>query len=199
MDSCTHDGTQFTNIFSGQLRAHNPKTWGNILFTILILFFIFMTLKHRIILAALLRRCPFIALCHKVVFWINSLLKSTWISSLKSWPCHLCKIRICLVIKVFGLSKLLYGRAICRCARCFLHLVSSLSYILRDKNTNTKRKEKVKVMNPICCVDQPMAAYNFHLSLAKAITNYLDTFSIFGRLAICWQSFYCRRTRITLS
>ena len=25
-------------------------------------------------------------------------------------------------------------------------------------------------MNPICCVDQPMAAYNFHLSLAKAIT-----------------------------
>ena len=68
----------------------------------------------------------------------------------------------------------------------FLHLVSSLSYILRDKNTNTKRKEKVKVMDLICCglIDQPMAAYNFHLSLAKAITNYLDTFSIFGRLAI---------------
>ena len=66
----------------------------------------------------------------------------------------------------------------CRCARCFLHLVSSLSYILRDKNTNTKRKEKVKVMNPICCglIDQPIAAYNFHLSLAKANTTYLDTF-----------------------
>ena len=154
------------------------------MFTILISFFIFMTLKHRIILAALLRRCPFIALCHKVVFWINSLLKSTWISSLKSWPCHLSKIRICLVIKFFRLLKLLYGRAICRCARCFLHLVSSLSYILRDKNTNTKRKEKVKVMNPICCglIDQPMAAYNFHLSLAKTITK------LFGHFFRFWQT-----------
>ena len=56
----------------------------------------------------------------------------------------------------------------------FLHLDLSLSYILRDKNTNTNRKENVKV----CCglIDQPIAAYNFHLSLAKANTTYLDTF-----------------------